>query len=204
MLTSACWRSRRSACSWADSARVISGRVAHHHVAAVVLRPVERAVGEPVERVGVGGLGDVAHPGGHRHPADRGEVGVRDAPAHALGRLQGLVGVGLGQDHGELLAADPGHQLARPRLGREHVRGVLEHPVAHLVAVHVVDALEVVEVHQHQRQAALAAAGALHLGPQALVEGAVVGEAGQRVDRRALLRGRQLSGPAPRRACAAP
>ena len=51
----------------------------------------------------------------------------------------------------------------------------------------VVDRLEVVDVDQRERQRALVARGAGDLGVQALLEGAVVGEPGERVGERAAL-----------------
>ena len=63
----------------------------------------------------------------------------------------------------------------------------LEHLVALAVAADVVDALEVVDVEHQQRDRVVRAAGAVQLRAQALVEVAVVVEAGQRVGVREVL-----------------
>jgi hypothetical protein len=54
-------------------------------------------------------------------------------------------------DDGELVAAEPGRGVARADLGAQPVGELDEHGVAGLVAVGVVDRLEVVEVDQQQR-----------------------------------------------------
>ena len=86
-----------------------------------------------------------------------------------------------GQQPGELLAADPRHHLALARAGPQAARHLAHHGVAGRVAVGVVDALEVVEVEQHQRQRGAGAQRAGGLLVQALLEGAVVRQLGERV-----------------------
>jgi hypothetical protein len=58
------------------------------------------------------------------------------------------------------------------------------------VAQGVVDLLEVIEVDEHEAQRALVAQGPAALGAQGLVEGPVVGQAGERI-------GDRLGGEAP-------
>ena len=60
--------------------------------------------------------------------------------------------------------------------------------VAGLVAVHVVDALEVIDVEQHQADVIAAARGPLELLPERRVERAAVGQPGQAVGRGAPMR----------------
>jgi hypothetical protein len=55
-------------------------------------------------------------------------------------------GVGVGQQHEELLAAEPAELVLRAQVRRASRARGDEHLVAGLVAVRVVDALEVVEV----------------------------------------------------------
>ena len=95
------------------------------------------------------------------------------------------------EDHGELLAADAadGVRAARPSSRSTSARS-LEHLVALAVPADVVDALEVVDVEHQQRDRVVRTAGAVELGAQALVEVAVVVEAGQRVGVREMLEAR--------------
>ena len=87
----------------------------------------------------------------------------------------------VGQDHRELLAAEARHRVHRPDAVAERVGDRLEDHVAGLVAVRVVDALEVVDVdHQHERR--LAGAGdAVDLAGERQLEVAAVGQAGERI-----------------------
>ena len=70
----------------------------------------------------------------------------------------------------------------------QHARDLAERPVADVVAVVVVDLLEVVEVHDHQRDLRLQPLGARQLARQVHEEVARVRQAGQRIGQRVLLR----------------
>lgn len=84
------------------------------------------------------------------------------------------------QQDGELVAAEPGHQVARAGRGTQPVGHLHQYAVAGAVPEGVVDLLEVVEVDQHQGRDALGVAGGQLLG--ALVQQVTpVGEPGQRV-----------------------
>ena len=85
------------------------------------------------------------------------------------------------QDHGKLLAADATDRVGRAGDALQHLGEELEHVVALAVAADIVDALEVVDVEHQQRDGVVRAAGAVELRAQALMEVAVVVEAGQRV-----------------------
>ena len=89
--------------------------------------------------------------------------------------------------HGELVAADAGHELGVGDAGLQARADLAQQPVAGLMAERVVELLEVVEVDQQQRELGLAGAG----GGRGLVEAgeqlAAVGEAGQRVVQRVVL-----------------
>ena len=54
------------------------------------------------------------------------------------------------QQHGELVAAEPGDHVLGPQRAADPLGDVLEQPVAHLVPEGVVDLLEPVEVEQEQ------------------------------------------------------
>ncbi|MNT33272.1 hypothetical protein D3C72_1691940 [compost metagenome] len=72
--------------------------------------------------------------------------------AQAFGHPQGHVFVGIGQDHHHFLATIA-HGKIRGSQGRaQHLRGDAQGLVARLVAVRVVETLEMVEVYHHQRQ----------------------------------------------------
>ena len=109
------------------------------------------------------------------NPAARMRSRMRSATASAVSR------VGLHQQHDELLAAvargdvDVAHRLL------DDVRDLAQHGVAGAVAVGVVVALEVVEVAEEHAERPLQLARAVQLLAQALVQVAVVVEAGERV-----------------------
>ena len=93
----------------------------------------------------------------------------------------------VGHDHRELLAADPADDVAGAD-GRAEVVGQLgQHLVADRVPEDVVDLLEVVDVDHHDRDVRVLGGGERQLAPKALVEVAVVVEAGQRVGLRLAL-----------------
>ena len=72
--------------------------------------------------------------------------------ADLLGQLARALQVGLRQDHGELLAAVARGQIAAlDRLG-QHLRHQTQHLIADLMAVGVVELLEMIDVGEQQRQ----------------------------------------------------
>ena len=75
-----------------------------------------------------------------------------DSGAQPLRRAQGARLVGVGQDRDELVAAPAGQLIARAHPGGQPARDLDQHLVARLVAVGVVDRLEVVDVDVHQRE----------------------------------------------------
>ena len=85
------------------------------------------------------------------------------------------------QDHGELVAADPGDDVGRAAalLQRGADRG--EQPVADRMAVEVVDALELVDVEHRERGVLAVARAALDLALELLLEAAAVRQPGERV-----------------------
>ena len=92
-----------------------------------------------------------------------------------------------GHDHGELLAADAADHVGGAD-GRAQVVGELgEHLVADRVPEDVVHLLEVVDVDHHHGDVLVRARGVSQLAAEALVEVAVVVEAGERVGLRLAL-----------------
>ena len=85
------------------------------------------------------------------------------------------------QDHGELVAADPGGDVGRAQALAERGGDAGEQLVAGGVAVEVVDGLEAVEVDHRERGALAVARAALDLALELLLEAAAVGEARERV-----------------------
>ena len=69
-----------------------------------------------------------------------------DALTHALGQVEGALEVGAGQHHRELLAAVAGGRVDVARALAQDASDLAQHDVALLMAVGVVDALEVVDV----------------------------------------------------------
>ena len=131
--------------------------------------------------VGVAGGREVADPDRGR---DRQAVGERPRGhrrAHALGGGERLGRGGVGQQPGELLAADPADGVDRARLARDPRGGLGEHAVADRMAVLVVDGLEVVEVDDDEAERAAARGEAVGLLAQALGERALVEQARQAV-----------------------
>ena len=114
--------------------------------------------------------------------ADRQRVGERgghrrDALAQRVGRRQGVLLGQSGQQGAELLAPDPEHRVAAAGPAAQCIGHQAQRPVADLVAVEVVDLLEVVDVEQEHAEGV---AGG-QLGRQLLVEHAVAEQAGEGV-----------------------
>ena len=111
---------------------------------------------------------------------------VERAGEHPSRDGQAGLDVGVRQDHGELVAADPEGAVAAAEGAHRDAPDRGQQLVAHRVAVLVVDLLEVVHVDQQQGQRRLVAGGVLQLAAELLLEGAVVAEPGQAVEQRVL------------------
>ena len=159
----------------------------HRPVAAVL----DREVG--AEEVVVRGLHDALRVGarGRGGPAHADLRAVRaqhdalDGAAHALGDLRRLLRAGAGEQGGELVAADAGEHVPAAHQHREGRRDRLEQHVAGLVAVLVVDPLQMVDVDGEHGE--LLPRGGL----QHAVELAAVAQPGERVGRRQTLEPRR-------------
>ncbi len=157
------------------------GRVRAHAVLAVLLRPVERTVGEPDQFVASDAVRrkgrDAAADGHLVDPLDpQRRDALDDRPRHR-GRLPLVV---VWQEDGELVAPETERLAALSQARRD----LAEHLVAHRMAVLVVDRLEVVEVEEAERnrRAGLLRRDELALEP--LVEAAVIPEARERIGER--------------------
>src|SRR3954471_8997846 len=95
-------------------AGVLHRLVQHAAVAPGGLRPVERDVGELVEAPGVARDGELAHADRQRRGGDLAEVDGGHRAPDALGRVARGGPVRVGEDPGELLAADARHVVAEP------------------------------------------------------------------------------------------
>lgn len=96
---------------------------------------------------------------------------------HAARELARLLAAGAKPQDRELVAAETGQGVARAQRLAQAGHGIGQQLVARLVAVHVVDQLEAVEVNEHQRRQLAAGDG----GVQPLAEGNAVRQPGQHV-----------------------
>ena len=154
-------------------------------VAALVLGAVKRQIGLHHHRLGTGGFGREQGDADARGDAD---LVALDAERHGQkladpgGKFPGGLRIGdCRQQNGELVAAEPRHQVLGPDRGLQPANDLLQQQVAHGVAERVVHILEVVDVeieHGEGRRAAQAR-GEGHGEP--LEEGAAIGQAGQKI-----------------------
>lgn len=122
-----------------------------------------------------------------RHHGARAEIGARqvergNARADAPADLDGVLVAGIGKDDRELVATVARGEIARParRLADDRSR-LPEALVPGLVAIGIVELLEVIDIEHQQRQRRARADGAVPLAAQRGVEGAPVGQPGQAV-----------------------
>jgi hypothetical protein len=106
---------------------------------------------------------------------------VGHAGADALGHHAGAFEVGVDQQHHEFLAAEAAQRVRHAQLGLDARRDFAQHVVAGLVAMAVVDLLEMVDVDVHARDLVSLAARAPDLLHQAPVHVAPVVDAGERI-----------------------
>ena len=106
--------------------------------------------------------------------------------AQSVGSDQGVRGLRVGQDDGELVTADAEAAVPVAQGVADAVGHADEEAVSGRVTLGVVDDLEVVEVEEQQRDRHLVTAVDLQLPVELLLEGAMVAEAGQAVVERIL------------------
>ena len=163
-------------------------------VAARLLGVVERTVGQP-EQAGKGErppwrAGRHAEGYRHRQPVDR---MIADRGAQALGQFAAGLGVGVAEQHHELLAAQA-VSACRPQLAADPLAHLAQHAIPGRVAVLVVDRLEVINVADEQRHRPLGDARlVLKLG-HARLQGHAIEHPGQLIDDRRTTCGRIQTG----------
>ncbi len=124
-------------------------------------------------------LGPLRNADGEREPARGVELPVCELVGEARGEPQSVARVAGGHDDPELLAAEPADDVRGPHGLAEDVGERDENLVAGAVPVDVVDALEVVDVEHEDGDRVVRPADPVELGAQAVVEVAVVVEAGE-------------------------
>jgi hypothetical protein len=92
-----------------------------------------------------------------------------------------LLGVGVGQQQREFLAAQARDRVVRAHHVDERARRAAQHLVAVGMAMGVVDRLEVVEVQRDDRDRPPVARGARQLLPASEMERALIRQAGERI-----------------------
>ena len=161
----------------------------HEYYATVAAAPL-RLVKGGVRRFDQVRLVDGVRAGGQReaeadrHP-DRGPaLGpqlCRDDGPHAIGERRRVVPVCLPAQDDELFPAEAGEDVFRARRRGEAPGDLAQDLIAEWMTVLVVDALEVIDVGDHQRERFAMAVGERELGAQALVERASIVETGEPV-----------------------
>ncbi len=155
-------------------------------VAALGLGGVHRAVGGPQR------LSAADHLATKRGDADRGgrcrgatEINAATAGANAVDELArngcGIGAVQARQQHGELVAAEPGDRVAVAQGLAQIAGNAHEQGVAGIVAEHVVDRLEVIEVDHHHDAGAAVQGCRLGVRVDGLLKGTTVGNPRQRI-----------------------
>jgi hypothetical protein len=172
----------------AVGAGVVAGRLVPGDARAVAFGLVHRDVGAAKQ------LGDVDLAGRRGHDADRRldrdlHAGHRGGPGQLGGQVPGPRDrlrrgrARTGEQHGELVAAEPHQQVAGRSGGGEPGRGGAQQVVSGGMAERGVDLFEVVDVQQEQRHRRGRVQAAQHFGPAA-EQRRTVGQAGQGVVRR--------------------
>ncbi len=142
----ACMRATRSArCVIGNLAHSVR-RVEHDCVAALALRPVERVVREPKQLSAAVGVSQVTHPDRHRQVSRLADWGGAKCLCPTFRDRQRLLCARLGKEQRELIATDASNDIAGPRAPFKKARGLHQRGISRLVAVCVVDALEVIEI----------------------------------------------------------
>ena len=106
--------------------------------------------------------------------------------AQAVGRDERIAGIGVRQQHSELVAADAEGPVPVAQRVADGVGHAQQQLVAGGVALVVVDHLEIVEVDEQQRHRHLVTSEEVQLPVELLLEGAVVAQAGEAVVERVL------------------
>ncbi|GIW11462.1 MAG: hypothetical protein KatS3mg061_2519 [Dehalococcoidia bacterium] len=92
--------------------------------------------------------------------------------------------VGIGQQNGELVTSDPGHQVCRAGCDDQGARHQLEGSVARCVPVAVVDRLHPIKIDHQQAVGAPQPLGTGMVAPKGIFEGTPVGQTSEGVGQR--------------------
>jgi hypothetical protein len=109
---------------------------------------------------------------------------IADRAPHRVGDAARLLQRAVGQQHAELVTAEPCDRVGGPHPRLDQARDLADQPIAGRMPAGVVDQLELVEVDVEHRVAAAVVAHRLHRCLQPVVELAPVDQAGQRIVRR--------------------
>src|SRR5690348_11142818 len=153
-------------------------------VAAFGLGPVERGVGERDQLGPVIGVLRVHGPADRRRQQaslDRLDAEVLHGRASAFEQVADAVLVACLEDQGELLAADAEDAIGCAQRAADRLTGAAQHGVALGMSEVIVDELEAVEIDDGEREAETAAARQRDPSAQLGLEGAAIGQAGERV-----------------------
>src|SRR5579872_5438590 len=135
-------------------------------IAAAGLGGVERLIGDLDELLETGARLEAADPdadGKAYGLAARRYLELRHGLAHTLGSDLGARKLGVGEGDQKLLAAVTAQHVGRPKEAEAGLRHLSDRLVADLMAVGVVDALEVIDVDHQQRELRAVAFGTPHL-----------------------------------------
>ena len=121
-----------------------------------------------------------------RMAACLGMAGHRQQP---LAHLQGTLGVGMGHQHGEFVAADTEAAIGVSRDLADKVAQLAQHFIAGGVAFALIEHVEVVHVDDEQSDRHLVAPKPLDLSVKFFLEGAEVAQPGQAIAHRVGLGG---------------
>lgn len=113
--------------------------------------------------------------------ATGGDIASRQLRADALQALAGLARIGARQYQQKLFAADTKHRIGAAQVVQQVLRDGLEYVVADQVAAFVVEALEVIEIDQGQRQWQVLALCPGQLALEELIQITTVVQPGQRI-----------------------
>ncbi len=179
--------------------RFSGGQVAEelHLVASQVLREAQGLSSRLHQLRGRGSVGRIAAKtqtdgeayvralGAKEHPAG-------DRLAEPLGYLYAALLERVGEDHGELVTPKARDQVDLAKLGPESAGEVEEDPIPALVAVPVVQMMEVVQVEHQQHEGVAETIGALALVSEPILEYPVAGHACEGVQRGGVGQARHL------------
>ena len=116
-----------------------------------------------------------------RRPDGRRDALGADRVEHVAGDALGRLAPAVGQQDGELVAAEARDHVALAQAAAQRVGHLADQRVAGAVPERVVDVLEVVDVEQHGGAAGAVALDVVHVALELALEGPPVEQAGQRI-----------------------